>query len=56
MFGTFKKIYYFCGVKKQNGIFDLNDFFSKTFLVKSLRMSQKMIIFAYTIKKNKDYE
>ena len=31
MFGTFVFFYYFCGVKKQNDVFDLNEIFLKTF-------------------------
>ena len=31
MFGTFVFFHYFCGVKKQNDVFDLNEIFLKTF-------------------------
>ena len=32
MFGTFVFFHYFCGVKKQNDVFDLNETFLKTFM------------------------
>ena len=45
-------MYYFCDMKKQNGIFDLNDFFQKLFSEKFAYIKINSYL-CTTIKKNK---